>query len=82
VGIYTGNGQLVHASSYFGEVVESKIKKGDGCSGAERMTKLRWGIRDIQLIRIMRGITSSKVFDRYEVGIMLYAEGCSAEDVG
>jgi hypothetical protein len=40
VGIYPGNGHLIHASSYFGEVVESNIKKVDGCWGAKRLTKL------------------------------------------
>ena len=82
MGIYPGNGHLIHASSYFGEVVESKIKRFDGCWGAKRLTKLSYDLRDVQLIRIMTGIPSSKACDRYEVGIMLYAEGCSAEDVG
>jgi cell wall-associated NlpC family hydrolase len=40
VGIYPGNGHLIHASSYFGEVVESKIKRFDGCWSAKRLTKL------------------------------------------
>ncbi|MDQ3864925.1 MAG: NlpC/P60 family protein [Actinomycetota bacterium] len=41
VGIYSGNGFLVHASSYFGEVTESKMKYIRGYWGAKRMTKLR-----------------------------------------
>lgn len=41
VGIYSGNGNLVHASGYFGEVVESKMKKIKGYWGARRIKKLR-----------------------------------------
>lgn len=41
VGIYSGQGNLIHASSYFGEVTESKMKKIDGYWGARRMTNLR-----------------------------------------
>jgi cell wall-associated NlpC family hydrolase len=41
VGIYPGNGHLIHASNYFGEVVEGKMKKIDGCWGAKKMTRLR-----------------------------------------
>ncbi len=36
VGIYSGNGNIVHASSYFGKVVESKMKYIKGYSGAKR----------------------------------------------
>ena len=41
VGIYSGNGYLMHASSYFGEVVESKMKYIRGYWGAKRFRKLR-----------------------------------------
>lgn len=37
VGIYSGRGNLVHASSYFGEVVESKMRYIDGYIGAKRL---------------------------------------------
>jgi cell wall-associated NlpC family hydrolase len=37
VGIYSGNGNLVHASSYFGRVVESKMKRIKGYWGARRL---------------------------------------------
>ena len=40
VGIYSGKGNLVHASAYFGKVVESKMKYIKGYSGAKRL-KLR-----------------------------------------
>jgi cell wall-associated NlpC family hydrolase len=40
VGIYSGNGFLVHASSYFGEVVESKMKYIHGYWGAKRLKRL------------------------------------------
>ncbi len=40
VGIYAGNGELVHASSWFDEVVESRINRIDGYIGARRL-KLR-----------------------------------------
>jgi hypothetical protein len=40
VGIYSGNGYLVHASGYFGEVVESKMKYIRGYWGAKRFRKL------------------------------------------
>lgn len=40
VGIYSGNGNLVHASAYFDRVVESKMKYIRGYSGAKRL-KLR-----------------------------------------
>ena len=40
VDIYPGNGHLVHASRYFGEVAEGKMKRIDGSWGA-KMTKLR-----------------------------------------
>jgi cell wall-associated NlpC family hydrolase len=40
VGIYAGKGNLVHASAYFGKVVESKMKYIKGYSGAKRL-KLR-----------------------------------------
>ena len=36
VGIYSGNGYIVHASSYFGKVVESKMSYIRGYSGAKR----------------------------------------------
>ena len=37
VGIYSGRGNLVHASAYFGKVVESKMKYIRGYSGAKRL---------------------------------------------
>jgi cell wall-associated NlpC family hydrolase len=37
VGIYSGHGNLVHASAYFGKVVESKMSYIKGYSGAKRM---------------------------------------------
>jgi cell wall-associated NlpC family hydrolase len=37
VGIYSGKGNLVHASAYFGKVVESKMKYIRGYSGAKRL---------------------------------------------
>jgi len=40
VGIYSGNGNVVHASAYFGKVVESKMRYIKGYSGAKRL-KLR-----------------------------------------
>ncbi len=40
VGIYSGNGELVHASAYFDRVVESKMRYVDGYIGARRL-KLR-----------------------------------------
>jgi cell wall-associated NlpC family hydrolase len=36
VGIYSGNGSFIHASAYFGEVVETKMKRVDGYWGARR----------------------------------------------
>jgi cell wall-associated NlpC family hydrolase len=36
VGIYSGNGYLVHASTYFGKVVNSQMKYLRGYSGAKR----------------------------------------------
>lgn len=36
VGIYSGNGNIVHASKYFGKVAESKMKYIDGYFGAKR----------------------------------------------
>ncbi|HEX6709170.1 MAG TPA: NlpC/P60 family protein [Rubrobacter sp.] len=36
VGIYSGNGNIVHASSYFGKVVESKMRYISGYFGAKR----------------------------------------------
>jgi cell wall-associated NlpC family hydrolase len=36
VGIYSGNGYLVHASTYFGEVVNSEMHYVKGYSGAKR----------------------------------------------
>lgn len=41
VGVYSGNGNLVHASSYFGKVVESKMRYIDGFTGAKRYRRLR-----------------------------------------
>jgi cell wall-associated NlpC family hydrolase len=41
VGIYSGHGNLIHASSYFGKVVESKMKYIRGYWGAKRLTRLR-----------------------------------------
>jgi cell wall-associated NlpC family hydrolase len=37
VGIYSGRGNLVHASAYFGKVVESKMRYIKGYSGAKRL---------------------------------------------
>jgi cell wall-associated NlpC family hydrolase len=37
VGIYSGNGHLVHASSYYGKVVERKMKYIKGYWGAKRL---------------------------------------------
>jgi cell wall-associated NlpC family hydrolase len=37
VGIYSGNGNLVHASRYFGRVVESKMSHMRGYYGAKRL---------------------------------------------
>ncbi len=39
VGIYSGNGNIIHASTYFGKVVESKMKYINGYSGAKRFKK-------------------------------------------
>ena len=36
VGIYSGNGRIVHASSYWGKVVEKEMKYIDGYYGAKR----------------------------------------------
>ena len=36
VGIYSGNGNLVHASTYFGKVTESKMRYINGYAGAKR----------------------------------------------
>ena len=36
VGVYSGNGNIVHASSYFGKVVESKMRYINGFTGAKR----------------------------------------------
>ena len=41
VGIYSGHRNVIHASSHFGEVTESKMKKIHGYWGARRMTRLR-----------------------------------------
>jgi cell wall-associated NlpC family hydrolase len=41
VGIYSGHGNLIHASSYFGRVVESKMKYIHGYWGAKRFKRLR-----------------------------------------
>ena len=40
VGIYSGNGYLVHASSYFHKVVESKMRYIHGYIGAKRIKPL------------------------------------------
>ncbi len=40
VGLYSGRGNIVHASAYFGKVVESKMRYIKGYSGAKRL-KLR-----------------------------------------
>jgi cell wall-associated NlpC family hydrolase len=40
VGIYAGNGNLLHASSYFNKVVESKMRYIDGFFGGKRL--VRW----------------------------------------
>jgi cell wall-associated NlpC family hydrolase len=40
VGIYSGRGNLVHASNYFGKVVESKMRFMRGYFGAKRVN---WG---------------------------------------
>ena len=37
VGLYSGRGNLVHASAYFGKVVESKMRYIRGYSGAKRL---------------------------------------------
>ena len=37
VGLYSGNGYILHASSYYGEVVESKMKDVSGYYGARRI---------------------------------------------
>ncbi len=37
VGIYSGNGYVIHASSYFGEVVETKMRRIAGYWGARRL---------------------------------------------
>ena len=37
VGIYAGRGYLVHASSYYGKVVESKMSHIEGYYGAKRL---------------------------------------------
>lgn len=37
VGIYSGNGNVIHASSYFGKVVESKMKYIRGYIGGRRL---------------------------------------------
>ena len=39
VGIYSGNGYLIHASSYFGKVVESKMKYIHGYWGGRRIER-------------------------------------------
>jgi cell wall-associated NlpC family hydrolase len=38
VGLYSGGGNLVHASAYFGKVVESKMRYVKGYSGAKRLS--------------------------------------------
>jgi cell wall-associated NlpC family hydrolase len=37
VGLYSGGGNIVHASAYFGKVVESKMRYVKGYSGAKRL---------------------------------------------
>jgi cell wall-associated NlpC family hydrolase len=37
VGLYSGRGNIVHASAYFGKVVESKMRYVKGYSGAKRL---------------------------------------------
>ena len=37
VGIYSGDGNLIHASTYFGRVVESKMSYIKGYYGAKRL---------------------------------------------
>jgi hypothetical protein len=37
VGIYSGNGYILHASNYFGKVVNSKMKYIRGYCGARRI---------------------------------------------
>ena len=37
VGLYSGRGNIVHASAYFGKVVESKMRYIKGYSGAKRL---------------------------------------------
>lgn len=39
VGIYSGRGNLVHASRYFGKVVESKMSYVDGYFGAKKLRR-------------------------------------------
>ena len=39
-GVYSGNGNIVHASSYFGKVVESKMKYINGFTGGKRYKRL------------------------------------------
>jgi len=41
VGIYSGHGNLIHASGYFGKVVESKMRYIHGYWGAKRLMRLR-----------------------------------------
>ena len=41
VGIYSGHGNLIHASGYFNKVTESKMKHIHGYWGARRMKRLR-----------------------------------------
>jgi NlpC/P60 family len=40
VGMYSGNGYVLHASSYYGKVVNSKMKYVKGYFGAKRIRKL------------------------------------------
>ena len=39
VAIYSGNGNIVHASSYWGRVVERELRYVDGYFGAKRLTR-------------------------------------------
>jgi cell wall-associated NlpC family hydrolase len=38
VGIYSGRGYILHASTYWGQVVESPMNAVDGYYGARRLT--------------------------------------------
>jgi cell wall-associated NlpC family hydrolase len=38
VGIYSGRGNIIHSSTYWGQVVESPMNAVDGYYGARRLT--------------------------------------------